>query len=115
MLVRVGQRSDAQRLSQSWVERIQYADVELREIPYVAGDDRQVVNRGGRCDHRVLDQLVRLSMHEARPCAECLGVHIQDVVGLRDLLQPCFKFGRSSLVPLTRDLNACLNFADGNG
>jgi hypothetical protein len=73
------------------------------------------VNRGARRDHRVLYQLIRLAMHEARPCAERPGVHAQDVIGSRDLLQPCLKLGRFNLVALTHELNACLDFTGRNG
>jgi len=34
---------------------------------HIAGHHGQIMNRGGSGDHRVLDEIVRPPMHEARP------------------------------------------------
>lgn len=54
-------------LTRPEIERVQRPNAEILEISNIAGDDDQIMNRCGRGDHCVFDQVIRPAMHEARP------------------------------------------------
>ena len=70
--------------------------------------------RRGR-DHRILQELVGLTMHQPRPAAEGATVHVEDIVGARDLRQPSLDLRRLGEVVLACFLDAPLDFAKRHG
>src|SRR5271165_1642873 len=103
------------RLTEPRVKRIERANAETLEISCVAGYDGQAVNVSGGRDHGVFDQMIRPTVHEARPGAERPRVHAQDVVGFGNLLEPRLDLRRPVLILIASDLDARLNLADRYG
>src|SRR5579862_2713175 len=89
-----------------YVKGVQRGNVESLEISNIAGDHGQTVNCSRSGDHRVLDEIVRPPMYEARPGPEGSRIHTYDIVRLRNLLQPGLDLNRLGLVPFTRDFYA---------
>ena len=106
-----GRPSDASliRGSGEWIE---YFYPEPAVITDIAGCDDQIVDCGGRGNHRVFNEVVRLPMHETRPGPKCPGVHYEDVVTLGNLLKPQLELGGFFGVLLARELNSRLNLPD---
>jgi len=96
-------------------KRIERPNAKVFEVANVPGHDRQAVHHGGRRNHRILDEIVCLPVHETRPGAEYAGIHRQDVVGLGDLIEPSFDLDCFGQVLLAGDLDTCLQLADGHG
>src|ERR1700677_248566 len=93
-------------------EGVERENAKSLKISHVSSDDGQVVNGGGRRDHRVFDQTICPTMHQPRPDTESLRVHAQDIVGPGDLLQPSLNRGCLGLVPFARDFDARLDLSD---
>jgi hypothetical protein len=96
-------------------ERIQRRNLEPLEVSHIPCHDREIVRLGGRRDHGVLDAVVRMAVEKARPAAERSRVHGQHVVRIGDLINPCLDLDRLVRVPVSRDLDAGLQFADRDG
>lgn len=98
-----------------FLEGIDEQHLKAFKVPDVSGDSGELLyQRAGR-DRGILKNRIRLPVHQLRPQAEGCRVHGQYVEGRRDLIGPCFQFGRLGGVLLAGNFNAGVDFAERNG
>ena len=70
--------------------------------------------RGGR-DQGVLDEMILLAMHELCPCPKHGSIGGQDIVGRRNLIEPCLDLGSFGRVLFAGYLDPCLDLGERYG
>src|SRR5258708_6472753 len=98
-----------------WQERIQEGNAKGREIAFVASGHGEAVNARGGGDHRILNQGIRLAVHETRPFAKAERIHRQNLDGGRELIYPGLDFLGFLFILRPRSFNAGLQLTQGDG
>ena len=95
-------------------KRVKGRHAERLEIANIAGHHGQIVHYGRCRDHRVLKQIVRATVHQARPASKHARIHRQNIVAFRNLFEPGFDLGCLGGILFARDFDPGLQFADSN-
>jgi|HubBroStandDraft_1064217.scaffolds.fasta_scaffold13776_3 hypothetical protein len=93
------------------LERIENPHVQMSEISFVSRRNDQAVNSRGRGNHRIFQQLIRLSVHHAAPLAKARRIHRKNLIRTSQLIRPLLDLAGLPRVLAPRPLNSCLQFA----
>src|SRR5579883_879124 len=90
-------------------------DVQLLEIGFVSGCDRQLMNPGGGSDHSVFQQSIGLSVHDSAPLPKARSVHRQYLIRGFELISPGLDIICFHRVLAANPLDACLQLTKSYG
>jgi len=92
-------------------ERVNGVNLEGSEVTNVARHNHQMVHDRSGGDQRILEEMIRLPVHEFRADPEDAGIDRKDVPGLGHLIDPDLDFGSLLLIAFTSDFDTGLQFS----
>src|ERR1700730_8200139 len=78
----------SRRSTQVTGERVECSHAKPFEVADISGHDRQIVHDGCCSNHCVFGEVIRPSVYETSPGAECAGIHRQHVERLDHAVEP---------------------------